>query len=64
MRNFHGQCYPRNRNRLIGYLALKLVIGNLETTDQLTGYSVKVHSTNKHTHKKSQHKEITNSSCQ
>ena len=33
------------RNRLIGYLVFKSVIGNLETTDRLTGYSVKVHST-------------------
>ena len=33
------------RNRLTGYLAFKLVIGNMETTDRLTGYSVKVHST-------------------
>ena len=34
------------RNRLIGYLALvKLVVVNLETTNRLTGYLVKVHST-------------------
>ena len=32
------------RNQLIGYLTFISVIGNLETTDQLTGYSVKVHS--------------------
>ena len=34
----------------INQLAIKhilLVIGNLETTNRLTGYSVKVHSTNK-----------------
>ena len=37
------------RNWLFGYLGFKLVIGNLEITDKLTGYSVKVHSTsNKH----------------
>ena len=34
------------RNQLIGYLTFILVIGNLETTDRLTGYSVKLHSTN------------------
>ena len=33
------------RNQLFGYLTLKSVIGNLETTDWLTSYSVKVHST-------------------
>ena len=31
------------KNRLIGYLTFLLV--NLKTTDRLTGYSVKVHST-------------------
>ena len=34
------------RNRLIGYLTFISVNWNLETTDQLTGYSVKVLSTN------------------
>ena len=34
------------RNRLIGYLVLISVNWNLEMTDRLTGYSVKVHSTN------------------
>ena len=38
------------RNLLIGYLTFILVIGNLETTDRLTGYLVKVHSTNVHTY--------------
>ena len=33
-------------NRLIGYLIFISVNWNLETTDRLTGYSVKVHSTN------------------
>ena len=33
------------RNRLIGYLKFIPVNWNLETADQLTGYSVKVHST-------------------
>ena len=38
------------RNKLMGYLGFKLVIGNVEIIDQLTGYSVQVHSTsNKHT---------------
>ena len=37
------------RNRLIGYLTFISVNWNLETTNQLTGYSVKVHSTNTHT---------------
>ena len=32
--------------RLIGYLIFISVNWNLETTDRLTGYSVKVHSTN------------------
>ena len=32
------------RNRLIGYLTFKSVIGNLETSNQLIGYLVKVHS--------------------
>ena len=33
------------RNQLIGYLVFISVNWNLETTDRLTGYSVKVHST-------------------
>ena len=33
------------RNQLIGYLTFISVIGNLETTDRLTSYLVKVHST-------------------
>ena len=34
------------RNQLFGYLTfIKSVIGNLETTDRLTSYSVEVHST-------------------
>ena len=33
------------RKRLIGYLIFLSVNRNLETTDQLTGYSVKVHNT-------------------
>ena len=36
------RCEPI-RNLLIGYLTFILVIGNLETTNRLTGYSVKVH---------------------
>ena len=32
-------------NRLIGYLVFISVNWNLETTDRLTGYSVKAHST-------------------
>ena len=33
------------RNQLISYLAFLSVIENLETSDQLTSYWVKVHST-------------------
>ena len=35
------------RNRLIGYLVFISVNWNLETTDRLTSYSVKVHSTSR-----------------
>ena len=31
---------------VIGFLGFKSDTGNLKTTDQLTGYSAKVHSTN------------------
>ena len=33
------------RNQLIGYLTFILAIENAETTERLTGHSVKVHST-------------------
>ena len=33
------------RNWLVGYLTFNSVIGNLETTNRLTGYSVKVQNT-------------------
>ena len=36
------------RNRLIGYLTFISVNRNLETTDELTGYLVKVHRTTMH----------------
>ena len=38
------------KNQLISYLTFILVIGNLETTDRLTSYLVKVHTTYVHTH--------------
>ena len=38
------------KNRLIGYLTFILVIGSLETTDRLTSYSVKVHTTITYVH--------------
>ena len=38
------------RSRLIGYLTFISVNWNLKTTDQLTGYSVKVHSTSSYIH--------------
>ena len=42
--NLYMRKHETIRNQLIGYLTFISVIGNLETTDQLTGYSVKVHS--------------------
>ena len=36
------------RNQLINYLTFISVNWNLEKTDRLTGYSVKVHNTNEH----------------
>ena len=42
--NLYMRKHETIRNQLIGYLTFISVIGNLETTDQLTGYSVKVNS--------------------
>ena len=38
------------KNQLISNLTFILVIGNLETTDQLTSYLVKVHTTITYVH--------------
>ena len=43
--NLYMYIHKTSRNRLIGYLIFISVNWNLETTDRLTGYSVKVHST-------------------
>ena len=44
--NLYMYKHETGRNQIIGYLISIPVNWNLETTDRLTSYSVKVHSTN------------------